>query len=157
MADSLSRPYRILRRMAPAPRAAGQRYGSLPGRSRCLPPVGMYCAAVKPDPSSGPTSSARNVVPAPVGGLVVLVLVLAAMLLLREVASLVVPLLFGAFLALIAWPLVGALRRRNVRHALALAVTILVVLVVVIGAATIVAVSVGELVVLIPRYEDRLA
>jgi AI-2 transport protein TqsA len=92
----------------------------------------------------------------PVRGTVVLVLVLAAAVLLREVAPLLVPLLFGAFLALIAWPLVGALARRNVDHRIALALTILVVLVVVVGAAAIIALSVGELVVHIPRYEDRL-
>jgi hypothetical protein len=60
-----------------------------------------------------------------VGGLV---LVLAAVLALREVASLVVPVMFGLFIALTAWPMVGALERTGVRHALALAGTIVVVL-----------------------------
>jgi len=94
--------------------------------------------------------------PQPLRGTLVLVLVLAAALLLREVASLLVPLLFGAFLALVAWPLVGALGRRNVRHPVALTLTILAVLVVVFGSVAVVALSVGQLVVLIPRYEDRL-
>ena len=93
---------------------------------------------------------------APLGGLASLVLVLLAAILLREVASLIVPLLFGGFLGLIAWPLVDALVRRGLRSSLALAVTILVVLVVVVGAVVVVAVSVGELVVLVPRYEEQL-
>ena len=45
------------------------------------------------------------------------VLVLVAVLALREVASLVVPVMFGLFIALTAWPMVGALERRGVRHA----------------------------------------
>ncbi len=52
-----------------------------------------------------------------IGGLV---LVLVAVLALREVASLVVPVVFGLFIALTAWPMVGALERRGVRHAFAL-------------------------------------
>ncbi len=95
--------------------------------------------------------------PAPLGGLAALVLVLAAALLLREVASLVVPLLFGVFLALVAWPLVDRLARRGLRPSLALAATVLVVLVVVIGSVAIIGLSVGQLVVLIPRYEVQLA
>lgn len=82
-------------------------------------------------------------------------LVLLAAILLREVASLIVPLLFGIFLALISWPLVGALARRGVRSSVALALTILVVLIVVLGAVVIIAVSVGQLVVLLPRYEAQ--
>lgn len=93
----------------------------------------------------------------PLAGLVVVVLALAAALLLREVASLLVPLLFGGFLALVAWPLVDRLSRRGLRPSLALAATILVVIVVVLGSITIIAVSVGQLVVLVPRYEDQLA
>ena len=92
----------------------------------------------------------------PFGGLAALVLVLLAAILLREVASLIVPLLFGGFLALVAWPLVDGLTRRGVRSSVALAITILVVLVVVLGAVAIVALSVGQLVVLIPRYEQQL-
>ena len=84
-------------------------------------------------------------------------LVLVAVLALREVASLVVPVLFGLFIALTAWPMVGALERRGVRHGVALAGAIVVVLAVVVLAAFIVALSVGELVVQIPRYESRLS
>jgi predicted PurR-regulated permease PerM len=89
-----------------------------------------------------------------VGGLV---LVLIAVLGLREVASLVVPVLFGLFIALTAWPMVAALERRGVRHALALAATIVVVLVVGLAAAFVIALSVGELVLKIPTYESRMS
>ena len=44
------------------------------------------------------------------------VLVLVGVLALREVASLVVPVMFGLFIALTAWPMVGSLERRGVRH-----------------------------------------
>jgi predicted PurR-regulated permease PerM len=85
-----------------------------------------------------------------------LVLVLIAMLGLREVASLVVPILFGLFLALVTAPLVDALERRGVSRRLALAAAIGLVLLVVLAAVGIIAVSVSQLLVLIPRYEDRL-
>jgi AI-2 transport protein TqsA len=85
------------------------------------------------------------------------VLVLVAMLALREVASLIVPILFGLFFALIAWPMVGALERRGVRLALALAGAIAVVLAIILVAAGVAALSVGELVVQVPKYQDRLS
>jgi AI-2 transport protein TqsA len=84
------------------------------------------------------------------------VLVLVAALALREVAAILVPVVFGLFLALVAWPLVGALERRGVRHSIALACAMLVVLVVVVVAAGIAALSVAELVLQVPRYEDKL-
>lgn len=86
-----------------------------------------------------------------------LVLVLVALLALREVASLVVPVMFGLFIALTAWPMVAALERRGVRHAFALAGTIVVVLAVGLAAACVVALSVGELALEIPTYESRLS
>jgi predicted PurR-regulated permease PerM len=89
-----------------------------------------------------------------VGGLV---LVLVAALALREVASLVVPVTFGLFVALTAWPIVDALERRGVRHALALAGTIVVVLAVGFVAACVAALSVAELAVEIPTYQSRLS
>lgn len=89
-----------------------------------------------------------------IGGLV---LVLVAVLALREVASVVVPVMFGLFIALTAWPMVGALERRGVRHALALAGTIVVVLAVGLVATCVAALSVAELVVEIPTYESRLS
>ncbi len=85
------------------------------------------------------------------------VFVLVAMLGLREVASLVVPVMFGLFIALTTWPMVGSLERRGVRHGFAVAGTIAVVLAVVLVAASIAALSVGELVVQIPKYEGRLS
>ena len=88
--------------------------------------------------------------------LVAFVLVLLAVLGLREVASLVVPILFGLFLALVASPLVGWFERRGLRHRLALAGAIGVVLLVVVAAVAVIAVSVAQLVVLVPRYQDRL-
>jgi AI-2 transport protein TqsA len=96
-------------------------------------------------------------VPQPIGGLVVVVLVLAAAVLLREVAALVVPLLFGGFLALVALPMVGALARRGARRPVAVGITVAIVLVVLVATMAIVALSIGELVVLIPSYEARLA
>jgi predicted PurR-regulated permease PerM len=85
------------------------------------------------------------------------VLVLVGVLALREVAPLVLPVFTGLLIALVAWPLVGALERRGMPHRLALGSTIVVVLAVVVLAACIAALSVAELVVLIPRYESRLS
>jgi predicted PurR-regulated permease PerM len=53
--------------------------------------------------------------------------------------------------------MVGALERRGVRHALALAATIVVVLAVALAVAFIAALSVGELALEIPTYESRLS
>jgi predicted PurR-regulated permease PerM len=78
------------------------------------------------------------------------------MLAIREVASLVVPVVLGLFIALVAWPMVGKLERHGVPHAFALAGAVVVVLSVVLLAAGIAAVSVGELVIQIPKYESRL-
>ncbi len=113
------------------------------------PPAGRFDGESRADGlirAAGPLTA--------IGGLV---LALIAVLGVREVASLVVPVLFGLFVALTAWPMVGALERRGVRHGVALAGAIVVVLAVVVLAAFIVALSVGELVVQIPRYESRLS
>jgi AI-2 transport protein TqsA len=109
----------------------------------------------------GPAAPGPGRLPSPAAAgvllpLLVLVLVLAAALLLREIASLIVPVLFGLFLALVAWPAVGALERRGVRHAVALTGAILIVRVIVLGSAAIAAFSVAELVIQVPKYEDRL-
>ena len=101
-------------------------------------------------------SRGPSILTPPVAQLAVLVLALIGAVLLREVASLVVPLLFGGFLALVAWPIVGALERRALPRPAALGLTILSVLLVVLGTALIIGVSLGELVVLLPRYEGRL-
>lgn len=102
------------------------------------------------DPPSPPRSG-------PVYAVAAFVLVLLAALGLREIASLIVPILFGLFLALIASPLVEALERRGTSHRVALAAAIGIVLVVVLAVVAVIAVSISQLVVLIPRYEDRLA
>jgi predicted PurR-regulated permease PerM len=52
--------------------------------------------------------------------------------------------------------MVGALERRGVRHGLALAATITIVLAVVFLAALIASLSIGELVLQLPQYESRL-
>jgi predicted PurR-regulated permease PerM len=98
-----------------------------------------------PAPSSGPLL-----------GLSGLVLGLVAMLALREAASLVVPVLFGLFFALATWPLVVALERRRVPASFALLVPILVVIALAVITGAVVAISIGELVVRVPQYEDRL-
>jgi len=97
-----------------------------------------------------------QLLPQPVRGIAALVLLLATALLLQALASLLVPLLLGSLLALVAWPLVAALERRAVPHRLALALTILAILGLMLGSATIIALSVGELIVLLPGYEARL-
>ena len=125
-----------------------------------LPPLsrpsqgGHKVSADSPNDVSGADRLIRSAGPLmALGGFV---LVLVAVLALREVASLVVPVMFGLFIALTAWPMVGSLQRRGVRHGFALAGTIAVVLAVVLLAAFIAALSVGELVVQIPKYESRL-
>ena len=119
---------------------------------RGVEPAGA--AAGGPD-GGQPVAGLLSAGPAPViGGFVV---VLIGVLAVREVASLVLPVLTGLFIALVAWPMVVTLERRGVRHGLALVTTIAVVLAVVLLAAGAVALSVGELVVQVPRYESRLA
>jgi predicted PurR-regulated permease PerM len=93
----------------------------------------------------------------PMYPLLAFVLVVLAALGLREMASLIVPIVFGVFLALLASPLVDGLERRGASHRLALAAAIGVVLAVVLAVAAVIALSVSQLVVLIPRYEDRLS
>ena len=92
----------------------------------------------------------------PIYALVAFVLVLLAVLGLREIASLIVPILFGLFLALLASPLVQALERRGTSRRVALTAAIGVVLLVVVAVVAVIAVSISQLVVLIPRYEDKL-
>lgn len=98
----------------------------------------------------------RVLPPGPLTAIGAFVLVLAAALLLREVATVVVPVLFGLFVALVAWPLVGALERRRVRRGPALAAAMVSVIVVVLATAGVIALSIGQLVVQIPRYTSRL-
>jgi predicted PurR-regulated permease PerM len=108
------------------------------------------------DPAPDRRSSLAAVAGGPLGALAAIVLVLVGLLALREVAGLVVPVLFGLFLAIVAWPLVGRLERRGIRHGLALTGAILLVLVIVLAATFIAAFSIAELVLQVPRYADRL-
>ncbi len=88
-------------------------------------------------------------------GLGAFVLVLVGALALREVADLLVPFLFGLFLALIALPLVRSFERRGASPRAALALTIAVVLLVILVTAVAVALSVAQLAFELPRYESR--
>jgi predicted PurR-regulated permease PerM len=112
------------------------------------------------DDAPTPPAPVRNLV-LPTGGplaaLAALVLTLIAILALKEVAEIVVPVIFGLFLALIAAPMIGWFERKGLRRPLALSAAILVVLAVVVLTAGMIALSVGELVVQVPRYQDRLA
>ena len=92
----------------------------------------------------------------PLVPLAAIVLVLVGALALREVATIVVPVVFGLFLALVAWPMVGVLERRGARHAIALTAALMVVLAIVLVAGGILALSVAELVLQVPKYEGRL-
>ncbi len=130
------------------PAAEAPRAGKSEALPQANPEAPSHAAADSPP---------RAVLPGSIVAVLGLVLVLIAMLALREVASILVPVLFGLFLALVAWPLVGALKRRGVRHGLALTGAMMVVLAVVLMAAGLIALSVGELVVQIPRYQDRLS
>jgi len=114
------------------------------------------------DGSTGTGDGAPPAIPSVrIGGaptpLLAIVLVMVAALLLREMASLIVPVLFGLFLALVAWPLVGRLEARGARHPVALTATLLVVLAIVGVVATVVALSIAELVLQVPRYERQFS
>jgi predicted PurR-regulated permease PerM len=108
------------------------------------------------DRSAAQPPGSSLVPPGPLVAVGGLVLILLAALLLREVASLLVPVIFGLFLALVTWPLVGVLERRGLRRALALSIAIAVVVVIVLATFGVIAVSIGELVLQVPRYQDRL-
>jgi AI-2 transport protein TqsA len=108
------------------------------------------------EPGTGAPGAADGVMRGPFGVVGGLVLVLLAALALREVASLVVPVLFGLFLALVAAPLIGALERRGMAHGIALAGAIGIVLAVVVLALGLVALSVAQLIAILPTYEGRV-
>jgi predicted PurR-regulated permease PerM len=93
---------------------------------------------------------------APLRAIAIVVLVLLAVLGLREVADLLVPILFGLFLALIVAPVISRLQARGMGRSAALAGAVGVVLAVVVVTAIVIAFSVGELVVRVPTYQDRL-
>ncbi|HEY3335818.1 MAG TPA: AI-2E family transporter [Candidatus Limnocylindrales bacterium] len=116
----------------------------------------MLPGAPTDHPAPTRRSSLASAAGGPLGALAAVVLVLIGLLALREVAGLIVPVLFGLFLALVAWPLVGRLERRGLSHVLALTAAILVVLVIVLAATAVAAFSIAELVLQVPRYADRL-
>jgi AI-2 transport protein TqsA len=101
--------------------------------------------------------SGLRVPPGPLTAVAGLVLVLLAAILLREIASLIVPVIFGLFLALLTYPAIPALQRRGIKHAGALAITLIAVLVVILVTAGMIALSVGELVIQVPRYQTTVA
>ena len=88
--------------------------------------------------------------------LAALVLVMVGVLALKAMAELLVPVMFGLFLALVAAPLVGSLERRGVGHPLALTIAVSLLVAIVLVVAGIIAFSIAELVARIPGYEDRL-
>ena len=92
----------------------------------------------------------------PLATLAAIVLILIGVLALKATADLVVPVMFGLFLALVTAPLVGTIERRGVRHSLALTIAVSLLVVVVLAVAGVIAFSVGELVARMPGYEDRL-
>jgi predicted PurR-regulated permease PerM len=92
----------------------------------------------------------------PVRALGAFVLSLLAVLALREIASLVVPILFGLFLALGASPLLERLVRRGLGRSAALGVVIGVVLAAVAVAVVVIVFSLSDLVDLAPGYATRL-
>jgi predicted PurR-regulated permease PerM len=118
---------------------------AVPGEPRA------HAAAPQPA-SSGLGASAFG----PLVPLATIVLVMVGALALREVATILVPVVFGLFLALVAWPMVGILRRRGARHGIALTAALMVVLAIVLVAGGILALSVTELVLQVPKYEGRL-
>ena len=107
------------------------------------------------DPA-GPSDVRSMLGSSPLIALAAVVLVLIGVLALKETADLVVPVMFGLFLALVAAPLVGSFERRGVSHPLALTIAVSLLVVVVLAVAGIIAFSVAELVARIPGYEDRL-
>ena len=92
----------------------------------------------------------------PVRALAAVALALFVVLMLREVASLVVPILFGLFLALGASPLLERLVRRGLGRSAALGVVIGVVLAAVAITVVVIAFSLADLADLAPGYADRL-
>ena len=107
------------------------------------------------DPA-GPSDVRSLLQGSPLMALATVVLVLIGVLALKETADLVVPVMFGLFLALVAAPLVGSFERRGVGHPLALTIAVSLLVVIVLAVAGIIAFSVAELVARIPGYEKRL-
>jgi AI-2 transport protein TqsA len=105
---------------------------------------------------TGPGDGAdrRDVMPR--GLVVVLALtgVLVSVLALREFASIVAPVLLALVLVIGVHPLTGILRRRGVPMWLAVATTLVALIVAVLGLGSAMALSVAELAALLPTYQD---
>ena len=144
-AGRVGRDARVPARPDPGePAGAGPAPAVVPGSRRLGPEARVRkCTPVRPCPG-------------PLVPLAAIVLVLVGALALREVATIIVPVVFGLFLALVAWPMVGVLERRGARHAIALTAALMVVLAIVLVAGGILALSVAELVLQVPKYEGRL-
>ena len=108
------------------------------------------------DPVSPQASRSWTLGAGPLTTLAAIVLILIGILALKATADLVVPVMFGLFLALVTAPLVGTIERRGVRHSLALTIAVSVLVVIVLAVAGVIAFSVAELVARMPGYEDRL-
>ena len=98
-----------------------------------------------------------RVPPGPLTAVAGLVLVLLAAILLREVASMVVPVVFGLFLALLTYPAIPAIQRRGIKLGGALAITLISVLVVILVTFGMIALSVAQLVIEVPKYQNTVA
>ena len=105
---------------------------------------------------TSPGDAVRAMPRGPLTALAGLVLVLLAALALREVAPVVVPVLFGLFLALVAWPLVPWLQRRGIGRGPAVGLSIALIVAVVVLTFVVIIGSVTELVRESPRYGQRL-
>jgi predicted PurR-regulated permease PerM len=106
---------------------------------------------------TNPPAGDRGLPRGPLTLLAGLVLVLLAALLLREAAPVIVPVLFGLFLALVAWPLIPWLQRKGIGRGWAIGLSIALIVALVIGTFAILVASVAELVKESPRYGERLS
>ena len=130
---------------------------TLPGEAPGSAGSAVPSEPAEPGVPSGPAPT-RPESPAfgPLVPLATIVLVMVGALALREIATIIVPVVFGLFLALVAWPMVGVLERRGARHAIALTAALMVVLAIVLVVGGLLALSVTELVLQVPKYEGRL-
>jgi hypothetical protein len=139
--------------VTPEPVTTGQRPPTAPESATREPTTSDQRSPVR---AQGGLSGLR-VPPGPLTAVAGLVLVLLAAILLREIAGLIVPVIFGLFLALLTYPLIPALQRRGIKHGGALAITLIVVLAVILVTAGMIALSVAELVIEIPKYQNAVA
>lgn len=74
----------------------------------------------------------------------------------RATAVLLIPLVLALFLSIITFPLVSVLQRRGVHRALAVAITIVAVLLILSGPSVLVVTAVRQFASAVPGYETRL-